>query len=264
MLMFFYIPINIHPSEQRMSHHRTPIQVLVYDLLFILTCMTSIIHATDRPVVGVFTRLNSETGEHYIAASYVKWLESAGARTLPIHSDQTSEDQLREIFQQINGVLFPGGGDGTGLEVAKMLWEMAKQANESGDHFPIWGTCLGFEWMLQLASSSQSESVVQNGFAADDISLILELTEYGVRDSNMFADSDIKDICASEPVAYNHHQRGIEPSALQSDEGLMTMFEITSVSYDTNGRVFVSSMEAKEIGLYPYYAVRAYIISACD
>jgi len=221
-------------------------------------------NATERPIIGVFTRLNRTTGEHYIAASYVKWLESAGARAVPIHADMTSEEDLRVVFEQINGLLLPGGGDGTSMEAAKLLWEMANTANESGDHFPIWGTCLGFEWMLELASSNNNndddagdkEDIVQSGFVADDVSLVLEFTKYGIRDSNMFADEDVQEICASDAVAYNHHQRGIEPDALLANEGLNDMFEITSISYDTNGRAFVSSMEAKDVERYPYYAVQ--------
>ena len=38
----------------------------------------------------------------------VKWLESAGAASIPIPYD-SDEDLVNEIFSQINGILFPGG-----------------------------------------------------------------------------------------------------------------------------------------------------------
>lgn len=44
----------------------------------------------------------------YIAASYVKFLESAGARVVPIlHT--SSPERIDTLFSRINGVLIPGG-----------------------------------------------------------------------------------------------------------------------------------------------------------
>ena len=146
-----------------------------------------------------------------------------------------------------------GGGDGQGMKVAREMWDLAKVANENGDRFPVWGTCLGFEWMLQLAADD--EEVLQSGFLANDVSLRLEFTEYGIHGSKMFADEELRDICASDAVSYNHHQKGIEPDSLSSNLNLSSMFEITSISYDSNGRAFVSSMEAKDFETYPFYAV---------
>nr|XP_046195008.1 gamma-glutamyl hydrolase-like isoform X2 [Oncorhynchus gorbuscha] len=42
----------------------------------------------------------------YIAASYIKYLESAGARVVPIRTDEEYE----KIFNSINRLLLPGGG----------------------------------------------------------------------------------------------------------------------------------------------------------
>mmetsp|Transcript_2300 Transcript_2300/g.3171 ORF Transcript_2300/g.3171 Transcript_2300/m.3171 type:complete len:336 (-) Transcript_2300:829-1836(-) len=212
------------------------------------------IEAVERPIVGVFTRINEE-GEHYIAASYIKWLESAGMRAIPIHSEDTRGEDLRDMFGQINGVLFPGGAGRTGLQVARNLWEMANELNEQGSHFPIWGTCLGFEIMIELASS-RGPSSLQRDFHANDVSLLLEFTKYGIENSSMFADADIREITSEQKVAYNHHQMGIEPEHFMADEGIRDLFEVTSISHDLNGRPFVSSMEARDTTMYPYYAVQ--------
>ena len=45
----------------------------------------------------------------YIAASYVKWIESAGGRVVPIPYNGTNEE-MDKIFEHINGLLLPGGG----------------------------------------------------------------------------------------------------------------------------------------------------------
>ena len=60
-----------------------------------------------------FGKLGGEVDENvdqcYIAASYVKYLESAGARVIPVLTNQ-SDDYYEMIFENTSGVLFPGGG----------------------------------------------------------------------------------------------------------------------------------------------------------
>lgn len=34
------------------------------------------------------------------------------------------------------------------MKIAKYIIDLAKEANDKGDYFPIWGTCLGFEELL--------------------------------------------------------------------------------------------------------------------
>jgi gamma-glutamyl hydrolase len=45
----------------------------------------------------------------YIAASYVKFVESHGARAVPVNY-YASDDDIDTLFGSLNGVLFPGGG----------------------------------------------------------------------------------------------------------------------------------------------------------
>jgi len=44
-----------------------------------------------------------------IAASYIKFIELAGGRVVPIPYDADTAT-LDKIFNGINGILFPGGG----------------------------------------------------------------------------------------------------------------------------------------------------------
>lgn len=123
-----------------------------------------------RPVIGILTQpsawpkfFDSEDFS-YIAASYVKFLESAGARVVPIKYN-LNQTELMKIFQNINGLLLPGGGaDLFKLKGDKFdnftdffqsgnyLLTLAKNANDHGEYFPVWGTCLGFEMMILSAA----------------------------------------------------------------------------------------------------------------
>lgn len=84
-----------------------------------------------------------EQGKSYIAASYVKYLESAGARVVPVLWN-ASDDSLRATFAGLNGLLFPGGGqdlvdyDAPFLMKARLLYDLVTKANSMGDYFPLW------------------------------------------------------------------------------------------------------------------------------
>ena len=63
----------------------------------------------DRPIVAVLAQDVTLKGEElsYIAASYVKYIESAGGRVVPILTtfDTTT---IKHLFTCINGLLIPG------------------------------------------------------------------------------------------------------------------------------------------------------------
>lgn len=46
------------------------------------------------------------TCRSYIAAAFVKWIEAAGGRPVPIRF-YASEQELHRLFKQINGLVFP-------------------------------------------------------------------------------------------------------------------------------------------------------------
>jgi gamma-glutamyl hydrolase len=75
-----------------------------------------------------------------------------------------------QVFAGVNGVLIPGGATSifhSGYASASnALFQLAKevgwagrtlllQANDAGDFFPIWGTCLGFEMMVLMANGGK-------------------------------------------------------------------------------------------------------------
>lgn len=78
----------------------------------------------------------------------MKFVESHGGRAVPI-SYYASNDTIDALFQSINGVLMPGGG-ALVADGAHRMYENAVNANLAGDSFPIWGTCNGFEWLVQV------------------------------------------------------------------------------------------------------------------
>merc|ERR1712130_322512 len=142
-------------------------------IMLLLLLLGGLVSATDRPIIGVVSQwyrpnyfpglLEAENHTSYIAASYVKWLEAAGAQVVPVIISIDDNEDLTEYFQVfagVNGLLIPGGATSifhSGYaDASNAFFQMAKEANLAGDFFPIWGTCLGFEMMVLMANEGKS------------------------------------------------------------------------------------------------------------
>lgn len=121
-------------------------------LCAVFALFTAVCHASN-PVIGVLTQADRP----YIAASYVKYLESAGARVVPI-LHISSIDDITAMFKKLNGFFIPGGGANLASErdhavcprvmqidfsdpfmvAAGHMVSLARQANANGDYFPVW------------------------------------------------------------------------------------------------------------------------------
>ena len=224
--------------------------------VFILPCSAFI---KERPVVGILSQpisLHNETHQ-YIAASYVKWLESAGALSIPIPYD-ADESLVKEIFSQINGILFPGGSADL-PQSAKWIWNLALESNQRGEYFPVWGTCLGFEILISLTGG---ENALQSGFSAENVSLPLIFpSESDVMHTNgvfsiasqLYPSTTERDILSTHSITMNNHFNGITPEHFLNNTELTSSFHVTSTNVDLDGKPFVSTIESI---LYPIYGVQ--------
>lgn len=221
-----------------------------------------------RPIIGIFTQPTgreesrlaageSNTEDSYIAASYVKFIESAGARAVPVHYD-ASEDELRSLFSSINGMLFPGGGTSLANTTqfttsARLLLNLALEANDKGDYFPVWGTCMGFQLLTMLAA--KDDSVLCDGcFDSESLAIPLDYTPAAAK-SRLFGSlsSDLYKAAASLNITDNAHHSGFDPSVFRSNANLAQFYSVLSTNQDRKGMPFVSSIESVK---YPVYATQ--------
>ncbi|XP_043238866.1 gamma-glutamyl hydrolase-like isoform X2 [Amphibalanus amphitrite] len=207
----------------------------------------------DRPIIGIVSQelpgsLQRAFGNHtsYIAASYVKYWQSAGARVVPILINQPDE-YYQELFHNLNGLVFPGGsaklGDSGYYRAAKVLWDMA--AAQPDDVFPIWGTCLGFELLTyleldgrHLADCSSSNQALPLDFTPDGTS------------SRMFsgASQQLLDIFSTQNVTVNFHKYCVSPETYRSS--LASDYRLIATNRDWNGQEFVSAFEHRTRPIY--------------
>lgn len=186
----------------------------------------------------------------YLAASYVKYLEAAGARIVPINYG-ASKAELDTIFESVNGVFFPGGGS-VFPSSAQYIFDKVVAANDAGDHFPLWGTCMGFQWLMISASRNANILDPTNGqMDSENYSIPLDFTS-AAASSRLFANAgtNVMKILSTKNVTMNNHHYGIYPSHLDSTPSLKSFYNVLSTNVDRQGVPFVSTVEAFK---YPIY-----------
>lgn len=220
-----------------------------------------------RPIIGILSvdcdGHFADYGKSYIAASYVKFIESGGARVVPIRND-LPEEELQSLINSINGVIFPGGGaslsDSAYFRAGKMIYDLVIQDNHSDrenekDPLFVWGACLGFE-MLHVIISELTNDEMLESCDAENYSIPLEFTAEAYK-SRMFGSSRDRDrvmkILKEQAVTINMHQKCVTPQKFYANKNTVGFFDILSTNKDRKGVEFISTVEGKK---YPVYGTQ--------
>lgn len=216
----------------------------------------------NRPIVGVFTQPSAYTESPcngdclYLAASYVKYIEAAGARVVPINY-YANETALDVLFAGLNGIFFVGGG-APFPSSAQYLFDKTVEANKLGDFSPLWGTCLGLEWLMIAATRNISILDPSDGtqMDAENYSIPLDFVSTDVlHQSKLFghAPEDIIDTLATQNVTMNNHHYGIFTDHFHRTAALTSFFSLLSTNKDRKGKEFISTVEAVE---HPIFGIQ--------
>ncbi|XP_030409026.1 gamma-glutamyl hydrolase-like [Gopherus evgoodei] len=231
--------------------------LLCCNSLALVVMQNNLRNSNERPIIGILaqkTRFKTfrKYGRSYIAASYVKFVESAGARVVPIRLYR-SEKEYDKLFQSINGVLFPGGGASLSTSqyarVARIFYKKALKANDKIDYFPVWGTCLGHQALTYFTSEKNLLVRTKTG----NISLPLTFTT-AAKDSRMFQNfpDDLLQKLATEPLTAHFHKWSLSMKDFRKNEKLRNFYKVLTTN--TDGKIeFASTMEAYK---YPFYGVQ--------
>ena len=234
-------------------------------LVMVYTCRTIPVNVklhtipNNRPIIGVMAQSTKgerfeKLGQSYIAASYIKYLESSGARVVPIMND-LNEDETEKLFYSINGALFPGGGvnfvTSGYARIGKQIFNLAKKSYDAGDYFPIWGTCLGNQFLSVLASRDVN---LLSRTDSENYTIPLNLSS-NYRNSKLFRDipENLAKFLSTAPTTINMHHYSVLVSKFKENENIRNFFRILSTNNDRNGEEFVSTMEGIK---YPMYGIQ--------
>lgn len=214
----------------------------------------------ERPIIGILTLPNTVKGQNgtsFFPASYVKWIEQAGGRVVPIFYN-SPESKVKDLVSKINGVLFTGGGtyfynqDGTLTPYAKtgkVIFDLVHEAHRKGEWFPLWGTCLGFELITVLAANTGK--VLTGGFDSDNATWPFYPTADASK-SLMFKSmpDDVYSIITTEDVTMNSHIYGIRPDNFKAYPSLVNNYYILGQDKCRKGNPFVSAIESKTMPIF--------------
>ena len=228
-------------------------------VLILLTAEVSLSkkEINDFPIIGIFTQPTSSKEGNcdgdclYLAASYVKYIEAAGARVVPINYYADTQE-LDRIFSSVNGILFPGGGAAYPSS-AQYMYDKVVESNDKGDFMPLWGTCMGFQWLLIAASKNESILDPSDGTQMDayNYSIPLNLSP-NAKKSKLFSEAsdEVIEILSNENVTLNNHHYGIYTDHFYATPSLQSFYSVLSTNNDRKGAEFISTMEAFN---YPIY-----------
>jgi len=210
----------------------------------------------ERPIIGVLAQKckgnRAVFGDQYFSASYVKWVESGGARVVPVKINQT-DAYYERLFSSLNGILFPGGGQdllASGYaNAARFFFKRSMQAFDEGDYFPVWGTCLGFEELLVLAIEERKLDRI-NGTRG--VSMTTKFRDVESR-LEKGIDSRTKNTLETQNATSHFHKWGMMVNTFEETDGIKDIFKIVSTAKDKNQDEFVDIIEGNK---YPFYGVQ--------
>ena len=218
--------------------------------------------ARKHNAVGILTKPVSSSDPRkgsFVGATVVRYLQEQGLYVVPLRYDM-DQASLAELLPKLAGVLFTGGGvplvKGTPYyETARAVYEHALREGDAGRPYPVFGICLGYELLSILAADD--ERVLATGYDASNYALPLVFTP-AARTSAMFGGASDELLAAfqKENITLNDHVCGIPPETFATNARLSKMFTVLSTNTDRKGKVFVSTIEARNSARYPIFATQ--------
>lgn len=240
----------------------------VLDLFLLITVFIIVNHVeiqtrkihTNRPIIGILTHTSDGwpfafMGINFISASYVKFIESAGARVVPIFVDRSYNMTLK-LLESINGVILPGGTanftSSLYLNKSKEIFEFAVKTYDNGGYFPIMGICLGHQMLAGIVYGHSAD--IRSRTNTLNLTKPLKL-QRNYHQTKIFRELPKK--LAKEAMktfsTYHYHIYSLSTRFMRESKRLREFYRIVATDVDVDGLEYVSVMEAKN---YPIYSMQ--------
>lgn len=222
-----------------------------------------------EPVIGILSLYNEPLfdipGSH-IEASYVKFIESGGARVVPLLISE-SFLALEVLFWQLNGIFFTGGDndwwttDNSSApphltdygQKACYLYNLVKQANDKGIYMPLWGTCQGIE-IIHICEKNDRRTVTPHKGYPKYHSRLRRAEDsshaYIFNNFDPYLGQKTLQYLTSESISFFAHNFAVGTLAYSMEE-LRRAFIVVLTSDDLDGEEIVALIEGKK---YPIFA----------
>jgi len=174
--------------------------------------------------------------------TYVQWLQSVNITPVCIPYDLPKK-KLLCCLDQVQGVLWTGGAIEKNNKTQRdkyintllTSFEVAKQYNDKGRHYPIWGTCQGFEFLLLFQKGGHSIRSLPKHHTEGRFPITFK-GKSALRTWFSDMEEEMKTNCST-----HHHDYGFD------------IKEIPSINIVSTLNDFINIIEYKE---YPFYGVQ--------
>lgn len=220
----------------------------------------SLTKSKGTPVVAVYAHRSTEAHKKFncggdcdaVPRSVVDWLESTGARVVPL-PHHSSRSYLAQAIAQSDALMLPGGDwhylDRVSRAQVQFIYRtaLAQNRDEKGRTrrvYPILGICTGMQFILNFTAHTP---VLSKGFKAGNLTVAQQFTE-PAKESNFVRYASERVIKAlKKPVVLNKHWLAITPKDFaNSKSGLADNFLVVAHQQDRRNATFVSIVEGKE------------------
>ncbi|KAJ7981859.1 Folate gamma-glutamyl hydrolase [Quillaja saponaria] len=213
----------------------------------------------NRPVIGILShpgdgasfRLSNSTDASFIAASYVKFVESAGARVIPLIYNEPLEILLKKL-SLVNGVLFTGGWAKSGLyyDIVEEVFKKILERNDAGENIPLYAICLGLQLLSMIISKDQN---ILEGFSAVNQASTLQFVKNADVKGTVFQrfSPDLLEKLSTDCLVMQNHRFGVSPKRFLDNQNLASFFRVLTTCIDEDDKVYVSTVHARN---YPVTA----------
>lgn len=178
--------------------------------------------------------------------NYIRWIEHTGAKAI-ILPYSISKIALKRQMDLIQGVVWTGGAIETNqytekqrvtyLNTLQQCFLRAKEFNDHGRYFPIWGSCLGFEYLVLMGKDvplSRFFDHIQSHKRSGKNTI--RFTSNASRLKRFFP-LKLRNAMACIPCATHHHNLGFDITPVPHirivsvDSGFINMIEYTDYPF---------------------------------
>lgn len=217
---------------------------------------------TESPVIGILVQdflgdfKSYRFNKTFIAATYVKFVESSGGRAVPVHTDQNQE-YYDHILSQINGIVLPGGDQDTAnssyTRAVEIIYKHVVESNKKGVYYPVWAVCQGLEVLAYLtAGPGALHSCTANDYATP-LEFTMELKKLNTN-TKLFQRLTFNEYSemVNNYVAFQWHNLCLLKQTYSQSPSLQQAFQAIATNYDRDKNEYVSIIESHR---YPIYGV---------
>ena len=214
-----------------------------------------------RPIrIGIFSapmpHKHINKAQSYLHRDYIAWIEMSGA--IPVIIPYNTPD-LTKYLNSINGVVWVGGDIEnkkmhtptqykTLLSAYEHTFKHATNETLRGNYYPIWGTCLGFDFLAMMGNHSGLPHMQQIHKTTPGK---LTFRNYS-RIQRVFPATMLRQM-AIETVTQQNHTFGFDPDSAQTNQMRRYLRIISIDTSDISSQRFVNMFEYKH---FPFYGTQ--------